>query len=139
MSEYKRITWNEMWMNIACEVAKRSADPKTQVGAVLVKDNLILGIGYNGAPKNFKLSFDWNTTEKYKYVIHAEMNAIANSRRSGIDLYGSSLYVTHSPCNECIKLIVQFGIKKVYYKNKYKNFELTETIAENSGVELIQL
>ena len=78
-AKLSRPTWNELFMDIAKLTAKRSKDPHTKVGAVLVKDNHILGIGYNGEPRDFSYDFDWHSSEKYDYVIHAEMNAIANA------------------------------------------------------------
>ena len=134
-----RISWNAMFMEIAKVVSKRSKDPHTQVGAVIVKDNHILGIGYNAEPKNFNYEFDWNTSEKYDYVIHAEMNAISNATTFVADIRGSDIYVTLSPCPECMKLLIQYEIKNVYYLRKYKkSFEKTKFMAEHSNVNLIQ-
>ena len=81
MNENKnRISWEELFIQMAILVSKKSADPKTQVGDVLVKENCVIGIGYNGAPRNFRYNFNWATSEKYDFVIHAEANAIANSQ-----------------------------------------------------------
>lgn len=137
-NEYHRPTWNDMYMEIAEVVAKRSKDPHTKVGAVLVKDNRILGIGYNAEPKNFTYNFDWNSDEKYNYVIHAELNAIANATFFGNSIEGSSIYLTLSPCHECMKLLVQYGVKIVYYKTEYKDFALTKKIAKFSNINLIK-
>ena len=133
-----RPTWNDMYMELAEVVAKRSKDPHTKVGAVLVKDNRILGIGYNAEPKNFTYNFDWNSDEKYDYVIHAELNAIANATFFGNSIEGSTIYLTLSPCHECMKLLVQYGIKTVYYKTEYKDFALTKKIAKFSNINLIK-
>lgn len=135
----ERPTWEETFFSIAKTISLRSKDPRTKVGAVLVKNNCIIGTGYNGDPRNFKYEFNWNTEEKYKYVIHAEMNAIANACYNGCEVKDSEMYLTLSPCNECIKLLVQFGVKKVYFLEKYKDFELTEHIAKNSNLELIEV
>lgn len=137
-NEYHRPTWNDMYMEIAEVVAKRSKDPHTKVGAVLVKDNRILGIGYNAEPKNFAYNFDWHSDEKYDYVIHAELNAIANATFFGNSIDGSTIYLTLSPCHECMKLLVQYGVKTVYYKTEYKDFELTKKIAKFSNINLIK-
>lgn len=134
-----RITWQDMFFEIADIVSKRSKDPHTQVGAVLVKENHIIGIGYNGDPKSFTYEFNWNTEEKYNYVIHAEMNAIANANYIGVNCKDADIYITHSPCNKCILLLIQHGIKNVYFKKKYKDFELTKKIADNSSINLIQV
>ena len=135
-----RFSWKKMFVEIAKVVAQRSADPHTQVGAVLVKNNCVIGVGYNGEPKGFHFDFDWNSPEKYPYVIHAEMNAISNANRNGVDCNGADIYLTLSPCHDCIKLLIQHGIKNVYYLKEYKDIELTKQIVENTdGIKLIKL
>lgn len=133
-----RPTWNETYMSIAKLIAKRSKDPKTQVGAVIVKDNRILGVGYNAEPRGCTHDFDWGSDEKHLYVIHAELNAIANSTYFGNSLSGASIYLTLSPCHDCIKLLIQHGIKTVYYLKEYKDFELTKKISEGCDIKLIK-
>ena len=135
-----RFSWKKMFVEIAKVVAQRSADPHTQVGAVLVKNNCVIGVGYNGEPKGFHFDFDWNSPEKYPYVIHAEMNAISNANRNGVDCNGADIYFTLSPCHDCIKLLIQHGIKNVYYLKEYKDIDLTKKIVENTdGIQLIKL
>lgn len=129
-----------MFVEIAKVVAQRSADPHTQVGAVLVKNNCVIGVGYNGEPKGFHFDFDWNSPEKYPYVIHAEMNAISNANRNGVDCNGADIYLTLSPCHDCIKLLIQHGIKNVYYLKEYKDIDLTKQIVENTdSIQLTKL
>ena len=144
---YKRegyISWDEYFMGLAFLSGKRSKDPVTQVGACIVKDKKIIGIGYNGFPKGSDDDeLSWGKTNdnildtKYPYVVHAELNAILNSI---MKLNGSTIYVTHYPCNECAKAIVQSGISKVvYYSDKHKHHELTKAstiIMENAGIEI---
>ena len=115
-------------MSMAETIAKRSKDPTTQVGAVIVdKANRVVGVGYNGFPRTPKgvqndLIFPWSRTgetkadTKYGYVIHSEMNAILNATTN--DLRGSTLYVTKFPCCNCAKIICQKGIEKIYYQGK---------------------
>lgn len=135
-----RYSWQKMFIEIAKVVAQRSADPHTQVGAVLVKDNCVIGVGYNGEPKGFHYDFDWNTPDKYPYVIHAEMNCVSNANRHGVDCNGADIYLTLSPCHDCIKLLIQHGIKHVYYLKEYRDIELTKQIVENTdSIELIKL
>ena len=135
-----RFSWKKMFVEIAKVVAQRSADPHTQVGAVLVKNNCVIGVGYNGEPKGFHFDFDWNSPEKYPYVIHAEMNAISNANRNGVDCNGADIYLTLSPCHDCVKLLIQHGIKNVYYLKEYKDIDLTKKIVENTdGIQLIKL
>lgn len=134
-----RPSWTKTFIDIAKIVSKRSKDPHTKVGAVLVKNNCVIGTGYNGDPRNFRYKFKWDTSEKYDYVIHAEMNALANASYNGCQIKDSSIYVTLSPCNKCILNLIQFGVKKIYYLREYKDFELTKKIANNADIELIKL
>lgn len=123
------ISWKEYFMGIAKLSAQRSKDPSTQVGACIVNnENKIVGIGYNGFPNG--ISDDDLTWErkgnfldtKYAYVCHAELNAIMNCILSPKDC---TLYVTLFPCNECAKLVIQSGIKKIIYlDNKYEGTDI---------------
>lgn len=126
------ISWDEYFMGVAKLSAKRSKDPNTQVGCCIVNaDKRIVAVGYNGLPRNCDDNdFPWNCREgalqdtKYAYVVHAELNAILNATTP---LAGCTLYVTLFPCNECMKSIIQSGIKEVVYEdNKYdgKDFDL---------------
>ena len=125
------ISWSEFFMGVAELAAKRSKDPNTKVGACIVNErNIILSTGYNGMPIGCddddmpwcrEGAFD---NSKYAYVCHAELNAILNC--DGRSLKGSTLYVTHFPCNECAKAIIQAGIKKVIFlENKYPDSDQT--------------
>ena len=126
------ISWDEYFMGVAILAGKRSKDPNTQVGACIVdNDNKILSQGYNGLPSGcsddeFPWSREGDTLEtKYPYVVHAELNAILNSR--GRDLSGSKIYVDLFPCNECAKAIIQSGIKEVVYlSDKYKDTDIVK-------------
>lgn len=121
------ISWDEYFMGIAQLSSMRSKDPKTQVGACIVKDNKILSIGYNGFPiKCSDNVFPWNNEPidgevKDLYVVHAELNAILNYK--GGNLSNSTMYVLMFPCNECAKAIIQSGIKTVIYMKDYKQSE----------------
>ena len=112
------ISWNEYFMGVAILAAKRSKDPNTQVGACIVdKNNIILSTGYNGLPYGCSDDeYTWERTgedTKYKYVVHAELNAILNAQ--GKDLKNARIFVDLFPCNECAKAIIQCGIKEVIY------------------------
>lgn len=124
------ISWDQYFMGVAKLSAMRSKDPSTQVGACIVSPKQkIVGIGYNGFPLGISDDeFPWGNDDndhlktKYPYVVHAEVNAILNSTR---DLDGATLYVTLFPCNECMKIIIQSGIKEIVYldtQNKEGNF-----------------
>ena len=138
------LSWDEYFMGIAFLSGMRSKDPSTQVGACIIdEDKKIIGIGYNGFPMGssddtmpWEREGDFLET-KYPYVVHAELNAILNSIKS---LKNSTIYVTHFPCNECAKAIVQSGIKKVvYFSDKHKDLETTKAskkILENENVEI---
>lgn len=144
------ISWDEYFMWIALLSSYRSKDPSTQVGACIVNANKrIVWIGYNGFPIGCNDDdFPWGKSEvlhesKYAYVVHAEANAILNSM--GRDLEWSTLYVALYPCNECMKLIIQSGIKHVKYlldANREKPYFLaSKKMAEAAGVitEKIQI
>lgn len=122
------ISWDQYFMGVALLSAKRSKDPNTQVGACLVnEEKRIVGIGYNGFPRHIDDDlFPWTEEEKlsdskYAYVVHAEANAILNATTP---LNDTSLYVSLFPCHECVKLIIQSGVKEVvYFSDKYNNTE----------------
>jgi len=123
------ISWDEYFMGVALLAAQRSKDPNTQVGACIVDDqNRILSTGYNGFPYGCSDDvFPWDREgkdTKYPYVVHAELNAILNTR--GKSLAGSRIYVALFPCNECAKAIIQAGIKEVIYlSDKYGTTPMT--------------
>jgi dCMP deaminase len=119
-----KFTWDDYFMGVARISAERSKDPYTKVGACIVKDKKIVGVGYNGLPNGCSdEEYPWKREgefldTKYAYVVHAELNAILNSTES---LKGSTIYVGLFPCNECAKAIIQSGITKVIYTDdKYK-------------------
>lgn len=139
------ISWDDYFMGLALLSAKRSKDPSSQVGACIVdsRTNRILSVGYNGFPRCCSDDeYPWNregesTDTKYFYVVHAELNAILNSR--GANLEGSRLYTTLFPCNECAKAIIQSGISEVVYlSDKYGDTDIVKAskrMFTSSGVE----
>ena len=100
--------------------AKNSYCKRKQVGALIVKDRMIISDGYNGTPSGFENVCEDETGATKAYVLHAEANAITKVAKSGNSSEGSTLYVTASPCLECAKLIIQAGIKRVIYSEKYR-------------------
>ncbi|MBC9927212.1 dCMP deaminase family protein [Leucobacter sp. cx-169] len=122
-------SWEDTFMAMAQVVKLRSKDPSTQVGAVLVSaDNRVLSLGYNGAPNGFDDSaFPWGKDSddpletKFPYVIHAERNAVLNFRGSLRELAGATAFVTHFPCNECAKELIQVGVRRVIYAEPYRS------------------
>ncbi len=107
------------YMNIAKEIATRSYAERLKVGAILVKNNSIIADGYNGMPYGFGNSCETEGTTNQE-VLHAESNAIAKISKSNQSSEDSVLYVTTSPCVECAKLIIQCGIREVYFENMYR-------------------
>ena len=141
------LTWDEYFMGLAHLSAKRSKDPSTQVGAVIVSnDHRVVGIGYNGFPNGCSDDeFPWDregefAQTKYPFVVHAELNAILNSNA---DLRGCSIYVSLFPCNECAKAIIQSGISRIVYESdKYADTDGTKAskrMLKAAGVQLEQL
>ena len=108
--------WNDYFMDIALQVATKSKDPSTQVGAVIVtEDNEPVSFGYNGMVRKMdEKQVTWERPDKYYIVIHAEMNAVLFARR---DLANCKMYVTHHPCENCLKHVLQSGIKEIYYRD----------------------
>lgn len=100
--------------------AENSYCIRRKVGALVVKDNAIISDGYNGTPSGFENKCEDDNNVTYPYVLHAEANAITKLARSSNNSDGSTLYVTASPCIECAKLIIQAGIKRVVYGEKYR-------------------
>jgi dCMP deaminase len=137
--------WARRYLDIAKNVATWSKDPSTQIGAVAVGDKgQILSQGYNGFPRGVKDADNrYNIREeKYKYVVHGEMNCIYNACNSGVSLNGATLYVTGLPvCSECAKGIIQVGISKVVMEypkdipdNWRKSLMFTEQMFNEAGV-----
>jgi len=139
--------WDKRYLSLAKEVSTWSKDPSTQVGAVTVGSKKeVLSQGFNGFPRNINDTDErYNDREtKYKFVVHAEMNAIYNATYSGTSLDGATLYVYGLPiCSECAKGIIQVGIKKVVVeKSKELNnwndsVKLSKAMFDEAGVELV--
>ena len=117
--------------------AKNSYCKRRQVGALLVKDNMIISDGYNGTPSGFENICEENGVTK-PYVLHAEANAISKVAKSGNISAGATLYVTASPCIECAKLIIQSGIKRVVYKDEYRLTDGVDLLTR-AGIEVEKL
>jgi dCMP deaminase len=123
------------YMRMARIWAENSYCKRRQVGALIVKEKMIISDGYNGTPSGFEnVCEDENNVTK-PYVLHAEANAITKIARSGNNSDGATLYVTTSPCIECAKLIIQAGIKRVVYGEKYR-IEDGIRLLERAGIEL---
>ena len=127
--EEKKHELDLRYLRMARIWAENSYCERRKVGALIVKDKMIISDGYNGTPAGFEnVCEDENHLTK-PYVLHAEANAITKIARSGNNSEGATLYVTDAPCIECSKLIIQSGIKKVFYARQYR---LTD------GIDLLQ-
>lgn len=129
--------YDEAYMRMAMEWAKLSYCERKKVGALIVKDRMIISDGFNGTPTGFKNNCEENDETKW-YVLHAEANAILKVASSTQSCKNSTLYITMSPCKECSKLIHQSGIKRVVYANAYKDTSGLDFL-EKAGVELTYL
>lgn len=143
--------WTRRYLQLAKQVSTWSKDPSRQIGAVAVsKERQVLSTGYNGFPRNIadstaRLS---NREEKYKYVVHAEMNCIYNACYNGISLRGSTLYIYGLPvCSECAKGIIQVGVSKVIMQDPdyetdnskwQESYELSKKMFSEAGVIYIR-
>lgn len=118
--------------------AENSYCKRRKVGALIVKDNMIISDGYNGTPAGFEnVCEDENNVTK-PYVLHAEANAITKIARSNNNSEGATLYVTDAPCIECAKLIIQSGIRKVFYSRQYRLSDGIDLL-QRAGIEVIFL
>ena len=133
-----RLEWDEYFIAIALLTASRSSCNRLKVGCVITHNNRIISTGYNGhisgAPHISIVRDDHEQS-----TIHAEQNAISDAARRGIKLEGATAYVTHYPCVNCFKLMVQSGIQTIKYLADYKNDCIINTLIQASGVRLIKL
>lgn len=128
MKEKKREKYDKAYLRIAKEWGLLSYCKRKQVGAIIVKDRMIISDGYNGTPSGFENCCEDDAGLTKWYVLHAEANAISKVARSTQSCEGATLYITLSPCRECSKLIHQSGIKRVVYHEGYK---------DNSGLDFL--
>ncbi|MCC8119652.1 MAG: dCMP deaminase family protein [Bacteroidales bacterium] len=118
--DHKQLTLDKRYLRMTAIWAENSYCKRRQVGALLVKDNMIISDGYNGTPAGFENVCEDEDGVTKPYVLHAEANAITKVARSNNSSEGSTLYVTASPCMECAKLIIQAGIKRVVFNELYR-------------------
>lgn len=134
----KQLTLDKRYIRMANIWAENSYCTRRKVGALIVKNQMIISDGYNGTPSGFEnVCEDGNGVTK-PYVLHAEANAITKIARSGNNSEGATLYVTDAPCIECSKLIIQAGIKKVFYARQYRLTDGIELL-ERAGIEVIYM
>lgn len=129
---------DKRYLRMASIWAENSYCQRRQVGALIVKDKMIISDGYNGTPSGFENVCEDEQGVTKPYVLHAEANAITKIARSGNNSDGATLYVTDSPCIECSKLIIQAGIRRVIFSRKYR---LTEglDLLKRAGIEIVHI
>lgn len=131
----KQLKYDKAYLKMASEWGKLSHCKRRQVGALIVKDRMIISDGYNGTPTGLDNSCEDDEGYTKWYVLHAEANAILKVANSTQSSSGATLYVTLSPCTECSKLIYQSGIKRVVYINQYKDTTGLDFLI-NAGVQV---
>ena len=134
----KQKQYDKRYLKMAEIWAENSYCKRRKVGALIVKGKMIISDGYNGTPSGFENVCEDNDNLTKPYVLHAEANAITKVAKSNNSSEGATLYVTTSPCMECSKLIIQSGIKRVVFRDKYRNTEGLELL-ERAKVELVHL
>lgn len=136
MDKDKQAKLDNRYMRMARIWAENSYCRRRQVGALLVKGQMIISDGYNGTPSGFENNCEDAANVSKPYVLHAEANAITKVARSGNSSDGATLYVTASPCIECAKLIIQAGIKRVVYGEQYRLVDGIELL-DRAGIEVV--
>jgi dCMP deaminase len=135
-----RPSWHQYFLTITRNVAERSTCTRAKVGAVIVRDKNILATGYNGAPAGMPHCIDagclvytsktptGEVEENCFRTIHAEINAIAQAAKNGASIRDADIYITHTPCIHCVKVLINTGIKRIFYEREYKRATIEELL-----------
>jgi dCMP deaminase len=134
----KQFQFDKSYLAMAGVWAENSYCQRRKVGALIVKDRMIISDGYNGTPCGFENVCEDENGFTKPYVLHAEANAITKVAKSNNSSDGATLYVTAAPCVECAKLIIQSGIKRVVYRDSYRITDGLE-LMERAGIEILQI
>jgi dCMP deaminase len=134
----KQPQFDRRYLQMAKIWAKNSYCKRRQVGALIVKERMIISDGYNGTPAGFENICEDELGKTKPYVLHAEANAITKVAKSSNSSEGSTLYVTSSPCMECSKLIIQAGIRRVVYCDEYHNLDGIDLL-KRAGIEVVKI
>lgn len=134
----KQARYDKAYLRMAQTWAGLSHCVRKQVGALIVKDGMVISDGYNGTPAGFDNCCENEIGETHWYVLHAEANAILKVAKSTNNCVGATLYLTLSPCPDCSKLVLQAGIRRVVYINDYKDTRGLDFLI-NAGLEVIQI
>lgn len=138
MNDEKQLTLDKRYLRMARIWSENSYCKRRQVGALIVKDKMIISDGYNGTPSGFDNICESEEGVTFPYVLHAEANAITKVARSNNSSEGATLYVTASPCLECSKLIIQAGIRRVVFSELYRITDGLDLL-RNAGVEVVYI
>jgi dCMP deaminase len=138
MSDKKQKRYDLAYLKMAKEWAKLSHCERKQVGALIVKDKMIISDGYNGSPTGFDNCCEDDEGNTKWHVLHAEANALLKVASSTQSCHGATLYLTLSPCKDCSKLILQAGIKRLVYSIAYKDIEGVEFL-KTANIEILEL
>lgn len=134
----KQLRYDRAYLRMAQEWSQLSHCLRKKVGALIVRNGMIISDGYNGTPSGFDNECEDENGLTHWFVLHAEANAMLKVVKSTHSAAGSTLYITLSPCRECSKLILQAGIIRVVYRDRYKD-DSGIVFLENSGIEVVQL
>jgi len=134
----KDLKYHITYLRMASEWSTLSCCRRKKVGALIVKDGMIISDGFNGTPKGFTNDCEDEHGNTYWYVLHAEANAILKVSKSSQSTDGATLYVTYSPCKDCSKLIIQSGIKRIFYAEEYRD-TAGLLILREAGVDVAKL
>lgn len=137
-SKVKQLRYDKAYLRMATSWAKLSHCKRKQVGALIVKNDMIISDGYNGSPSGFDNCCEDENGETHWYVLHAEANAILKVAKSTNNAKGATLYLTLSPCKDCSKLILQAGITRVVYIKGYKDTSGVDFLTA-AGIEITQI
>ena len=137
MTTLKQERYDRAYLRMTLEWAKLSHCKRKQVGALIVKNRMIISDGYNGTPSGFDNSCEDKNNNTHWYVLHAEANAILKTASSTHNCDGATLYLSLSPCRDCSKLILQSGIKRLVFLHKYKDASGVDFLKE-AGVEVVE-
>ena len=134
----ERLDWDDYFMSIALLASQRSPCERLKVGSVIVKNNRLISMGYNGyipgAPHISRVKDNHEQS-----IIHSEINAITDCAKRGASLENGKIYVTHYPCINCFRSIAACGIKEIIYLEEYKNDPIVQDLANDSGIIIKQL
>lgn len=138
ISKQKQQQFDLRYIQMARVWAKNSYCKRRQVGALIVKDRMIISDGYNGTPSGFENDCEDEQGNSKPYVLHAEANAITKVAKSNNSSEGATLYITDSPCVDCAKLIIQAGVVRVVYGDEYRITDGIQLL-EKAGIEIVKI